>query len=59
MLCSIAGIRAGMGDADIFARLNFAAESHNISLLWTLWYIRGAGGVNRINYVDGGAQVRG
>ena len=36
----------------------FCAEPHEISLLYTLWYIKSAGGVGRISSTEGGAQER-
>ena len=39
------------------ARLNMTAEPYELSLLWTLWYIKSAGGLYRMNAFDGGAQV--
>lgn len=41
-----------------FARINFTAEPHEISLLWALWYVKLGGGVYRINVTDNGAQDR-
>jgi monoamine oxidase len=42
----------------MLVRLNMTAEPYELSLLWTLWYIKGAGGIYRMNAFEGGAQER-
>ena len=44
-------------NAAMFLRLNMASEPYEVSLLWTLWYIKSAGGYYRMNAFEGGAQV--
>ncbi|ELT91172.1 hypothetical protein CAPTEDRAFT_178716 [Capitella teleta] len=51
-------MKASKLEADVFSRLNFAVDPHEVSLLWALWYVKGAGGTSRINYVEGGAQEK-
>ena len=41
-----------------FARVNFTAEPHEVSLLWALWYVKQAGGTVSINVTENGAQVK-
>ncbi|ELU09171.1 hypothetical protein CAPTEDRAFT_202784 [Capitella teleta] len=50
--------KATSREADVFSRVNFAADPHEVSLLWALWYVRGAGGTQRIDYIKGGAQEK-
>lgn len=38
-------------------RINMTGEPYEVSLLWALWYTKGAGGVHRMNALEGGAQV--
>ncbi|XP_071479253.1 amine oxidase [flavin-containing] B-like [Diadema antillarum] len=44
--------------AAVFARLIFATEVENMSLLYFLWYIRGGGGISRMLATDNGGQER-
>lgn len=45
-------------DAAMLLRLNMTAEPYELSLLWTLWYIKSAGGILRMNAFEGGAQEK-
>ena len=49
--------RLAREDARMLLRLNMTAEPYEVSALWTLWYIKSAGGMGRMNAFKGGAQV--
>ncbi|XP_003725257.1 amine oxidase [flavin-containing] B [Strongylocentrotus purpuratus] len=44
--------------AEAFARTVFATETHNMSLLFFLWYVKNGGGIYRIISTENGGQER-
>ncbi|OCT91673.1 amine oxidase [flavin-containing] A [Xenopus laevis] len=50
--------RAGRRFANLFVNLFVTAETHQISTLWLLWYIKLCGGTTRAFSTDNGGQER-
>lgn len=56
-LIPLSPLRPVLNFAKLFVNVNVTSESHEVSALWFLWYVKQCGGTMRIFSTSNGGQV--